>query len=40
MPLSAALTSVYLNASGSQVSTYRSGFGDTHSLGLQEFITP
>ena len=40
VPLATALRQIYLNVSGSHVSTYGTGFGDTHAVGLREFVTP
>lgn len=40
VPLGSALGQIYLNVSGSHVSSYGSGFGDPHAVGLREFVTP
>jgi hypothetical protein len=40
VPLDTALSRIYLGVSGSHVSSYGSGFGDTESVGLREFVTP
>jgi hypothetical protein len=40
VPLASALSQIYLGVSGSHVSTYGTGFGDPHAVGLREFVTP
>ena len=37
-PLASALRQLYLNVSGSHVSSYGSGFGDPQAVGLREFV--
>ncbi len=38
--LDAAVSNLYLTVSGSHVSAYGTGFGDTQAVGLREFVTP
>ena len=40
LPLATGLREIYLNVSGSHVSSYGRGFGDTNAVALREFVTP